>query len=170
VPAGAGRPAPTTPDSTRAAARRRLLLEGPIVSTLLRLAAPNVVVNVVVIAVTASVDAYFVGRLGATALAGLSLVFPLMILMQQMPVVSKSIFCSGVPAGSVSSGPAASATPPHAVRGEPGEHPTPQTTSRHRPSVHAHRAPAVPGALRPAQLVLHSPSDVSGRPRWRSHP
>jgi putative MATE family efflux protein len=72
------------PVDARAAARRRLLLEGPIVSTLLRLAAPNIVVNVVVIAVTASVDAYFVGQLGPTALAGLSLVFPLMMLMQQM--------------------------------------------------------------------------------------
>ena len=77
-------PAPVAPINARAAARRRLLLEGPIVSTLLRLAAPNVVVNVVVIAVTASVDAYFVGQLGSSALAGLSLVFPLMMLMQQM--------------------------------------------------------------------------------------
>ena len=66
------------------AARTRLLLEGPIVSTLLRLAAPNVVVNVILIAVTASVDAHFVGRLGPSALAGLSLVFPLLMLMQQM--------------------------------------------------------------------------------------
>src|SRR5689334_64070 len=66
------------------AARTRLLLEGPIVSTLLRLAAPNVVVNVVLIAVTASVDAYFVGEFGASALGGLSLVFPLIMLMQQM--------------------------------------------------------------------------------------
>jgi putative MATE family efflux protein len=66
------------------AARARLLLEGPIVSTLLRLAAPNVIVNVVLIAVTASVDAYFVGKLGPAALAGLSLVFPLLMLMQQM--------------------------------------------------------------------------------------
>lgn len=66
------------------AARTRLLLEGPIVSTLLRLAAPNVVVNVVLIAVTASVDAHFVGQLGPGALAGLSLVFPLLMLMQQM--------------------------------------------------------------------------------------
>jgi putative MATE family efflux protein len=54
------------------------------VSTLLRLAAPNLVVNVVLIAVTASVDAHFVGQLGSSALAGLSLVFPLMMLMQQM--------------------------------------------------------------------------------------
>ena len=66
------------------ASRTRLLLEGPIVSTLLRLAAPNVVVNVVLIAVTATVDAHFVGRLGPDALAGLSLVFPLIMLMQQM--------------------------------------------------------------------------------------
>jgi putative MATE family efflux protein len=66
------------------AARTRLLLEGPIASTLLRLAAPNVVVNIILIAVTASVDAHFVGQLGSGALAGLSLVFPLMMLMQQM--------------------------------------------------------------------------------------
>ena len=67
-----------------AAARTRLLLEGPIVATLLRLAAPNLVVNVVLIAVTTSVDAHFVGRLGLDALAGLALVFPLLMLMQQM--------------------------------------------------------------------------------------
>src|ERR1700738_4225330 len=66
------------------AARRRLLLEGPIVSTLLRLAVPNVVVNVVLIAVTVSVDAHFVGQLHPSALAGLSLVFPLLMLMQQV--------------------------------------------------------------------------------------
>lgn len=68
----------------RAAARTRLLLEGPIVSTLLRLSAPNLVVNVVLISVVTSVDAHFVGRLGPEALAGLALVFPLMMLMQQM--------------------------------------------------------------------------------------
>jgi putative MATE family efflux protein len=66
------------------AARTRMLLEGPILSTLLRLAAPNFVVNVILIAVTASVDAHFVGQLGPGALAGLSLVFPLLMLMQQI--------------------------------------------------------------------------------------
>src|SRR5262245_13983832 len=66
------------------ASRTRLLLEGPIVSTLLRLAAPNIVVNVVLIAVTATVDAHFVGQIGPSALAGISLVFPLIMLMQQM--------------------------------------------------------------------------------------
>jgi putative MATE family efflux protein len=71
-----------------AAARTRLMLDGPIVPTLLRIAAPNLVVNVVLIAVTASVDAHFIGRMGGQAgldgLAGLALVFPLMMLMQQM--------------------------------------------------------------------------------------
>jgi putative MATE family efflux protein len=72
------------PAASAGASRTRLLLEGPIVPTLLRLAAPNVVVNVVLIAVTATVDAHFVGRMGPGALAGLSLVFPLIMLMQQM--------------------------------------------------------------------------------------
>ena len=75
-------PAISAPQPARS--RTRALLEGPIIPTLLRLAAPNVVVNVVLIAVTASVDAYFVGGLGASALAGIALVFPLIMLMQQM--------------------------------------------------------------------------------------
>jgi putative MATE family efflux protein len=67
-----------------AAERLRPLLVGPIVPTMLRIAAPNVVVNVTVISVTTSVDAHFVGQLGLDALAGLALVFPLVMLMQQM--------------------------------------------------------------------------------------
>ncbi len=65
-------------------ARTRLLLEGPIVATMLRIATPNLAVNVILIAVTASVDAHFVGYLGLEALAGLALVFPFLMLMQQM--------------------------------------------------------------------------------------
>jgi putative MATE family efflux protein len=65
-------------------ARTRLLLEGPIVPTMLRIATPNLAVNVILIAVTASVDAHFVGTLGLDALAGLALVFPFLMLMQQM--------------------------------------------------------------------------------------
>jgi putative MATE family efflux protein len=61
----------------------RLLLEGPIARTLLRLAAPNVVVMAVQAAVNAG-EAYFLGWLGADALAGVSLVFPLIMLMQTM--------------------------------------------------------------------------------------
>jgi Na+-driven multidrug efflux pump len=75
---------PARPAPAQRVSRTRLLLEGPIVSTLLRLAAPNVVVNVVLIAVTATVDAYFVAKLGPDALTGLALVFPLIMLMQQM--------------------------------------------------------------------------------------
>src|SRR4051812_8642063 len=70
--------------SPAAVARTQLLLRGPIVATLLRLSAPNLVVNIVLITVVTSVDAHFVGRLGADALAGLALVFPLLMLMQQM--------------------------------------------------------------------------------------
>jgi putative MATE family efflux protein len=51
---------------------------------LLRIATPNLAVNVILIAVTASVDAHFVGYLGLDALAGLALVFPFLMLMQQM--------------------------------------------------------------------------------------
>ncbi len=88
---GSTSPAPGTapgaspaPASPAAAARTKLLLEGPIAATLLRLAAPNLVVNIVLIAVTATVDAYFVAQLGSSALAGLSLVFPLIMLLQQV--------------------------------------------------------------------------------------
>jgi putative MATE family efflux protein len=63
--------------------RTRLLLDGPIVQTLLRLAAPNVVVMAVQAAVSAG-EAYFLGWLGADALAGVSLAFPLIMLMQTM--------------------------------------------------------------------------------------
>ena len=72
------------PATPAVAARTRLLLEGPIVPTMLRIATPNLAVNVILIAVTASVDAHFVGHLGLEALAGLALVFPFLMLMQQM--------------------------------------------------------------------------------------
>jgi len=61
--------------------RTRLLLEGPIAPTLLRLAAPNVLVMVAQAAV-GLVETYFVGRLGADALAAMALVFPVVMLMQ----------------------------------------------------------------------------------------
>jgi putative MATE family efflux protein len=64
-------------------ARTRQLIEAPISATLLRLAAPNVLV----MAAQASVgliETYFVGRLGTDALAGVALVFPVLMLMQMM--------------------------------------------------------------------------------------
>ena len=63
--------------------RTRALLDGPIVSTLLRLAAPGVAVMLLQAAV-GTLDAVFVGWLGAEALAGVSLVYPLLMLMQTM--------------------------------------------------------------------------------------
>lgn len=63
--------------------RTRLLLEGPVAATLLRLAAPNVLVMVLQ-ATVSTMDAVFVGWLGSDALAGVALVFPLVMLMQTM--------------------------------------------------------------------------------------
>jgi putative MATE family efflux protein len=63
------------------APRTKLLLEGPILSTLLRLAAPNVL-NLLALAGMITFDALFLGRLGADALAGVSLAFPFVMLIQ----------------------------------------------------------------------------------------
>ena len=63
--------------------RTRLLLEGPIARTLLKLAAPNVLVMFVQASV-GLIETYFVGKLGTDALAGVSLVFPVLMLMQMM--------------------------------------------------------------------------------------
>jgi putative MATE family efflux protein len=61
--------------------RTRLLLEAPIASTLLRLAAPNVLVMLAQAGV-GLMETYFVGKLGTDALAGMALVFPVVMLMQ----------------------------------------------------------------------------------------
>jgi putative MATE family efflux protein len=61
--------------------RTRLLLEAPIAPTLLRLAFPNVLVMVAQASV-GLIETYFVGQLGTDALAGMALVFPVVMLMQ----------------------------------------------------------------------------------------
>ena len=71
------------PASPRYDSRTRVLLEGPIAPTLLRLGAPNVLVMVVQASV-GLIETYFVGKLGTAALAGVALVFPLVMLMQMM--------------------------------------------------------------------------------------
>jgi len=63
--------------------RSALLLGGPIASTLLKLAAPTLVVVMMQAAINV-IETYFVGRLGTEALAGVSLVFPLVMLMTMM--------------------------------------------------------------------------------------
>lgn len=63
------------------ASRTKMLLEAPILQTLLRLSAPNVL-NLMAIVGMVTFDAIFVGRLGADALAGVSLAFPWVMLVQ----------------------------------------------------------------------------------------
>src|SRR5262247_3952300 len=73
-------PRATTP---RFDSRTRVLLDGPIASTLLRLATPNVLVMFVQASV-GLIETYFVAKLGTDALAGVVLVFPVLMLMQMM--------------------------------------------------------------------------------------
>ncbi|MDB5409184.1 MAG: efflux family protein [Rhodospirillales bacterium] len=75
--------------------RTRLLLEGPIVATLLRMSAPNILVMVAQ-ASTGLIETYFIGKLGIDALAGVALVFPGLMLMQMMS--------AGAMGGGISSG------------------------------------------------------------------
>jgi putative MATE family efflux protein len=63
--------------------RTRALVEGPIVLTLLRLGTPNVLVMIAQTSV-GLIETYFVGKLGTDALAGVALVFPVVMLMQMM--------------------------------------------------------------------------------------
>src|SRR6266481_3778554 len=70
-------------DEPRRDPRTRVLLEAPIVRTLLRMAAPNILVMLAQ-ASTGLVETYFVGKLGTDALAGVALVFPGVMLMQMM--------------------------------------------------------------------------------------
>ena len=63
--------------------RTRLLLDAPIAAALMRLAAPNIVVMLAQASV-GLIETYFVGWLGTDALAGVALVFPLVMLMQMM--------------------------------------------------------------------------------------
>ena len=63
--------------------RTRVLLEAPIARTLLRLGAPNMFVTLAQASI-GLVEIYFIGKLGTEALAGVALVFPLIMLMQMM--------------------------------------------------------------------------------------
>src|SRR5215467_9925323 len=65
-----------------AAARTKLLLEGPILPTLLRLAAPNIL-NLLAFAGVITFDGFFLGRIGTNALAGASLAFPWVMMVLQ---------------------------------------------------------------------------------------
>jgi putative MATE family efflux protein len=75
--------APVAAEKLRFDPRTRALIEGPIAATLVRLAAPNVLVMLAQTSV-GLVETYFIGKLGTAALAGVALVFPLVMLMQMM--------------------------------------------------------------------------------------
>src|SRR5260370_17054101 len=84
----------------------RRLLEGPVLTTLLRLAAPTVALMLLQ-GVVAAAEAAFVGHLGFHALAGVSLSFPMVMLMTTL---SAGAYRGGVASG-VARPPAA--RPPH---------------------------------------------------------
>ncbi|GBU18643.1 MATE family efflux transporter [Methylobacterium sp.] len=61
--------------------RTRRLLEAPLMPTLVRLAAPNILVMIVQTSI-GLIETYFVATLGTDALAGMALVFPVVMLVQ----------------------------------------------------------------------------------------
>ena len=61
--------------------RTRQLLHAPLLPLLLRMAAPNVLIMLAQ-ASAGLIETWFVGRLGTDALAGMALVFPVVMLMQ----------------------------------------------------------------------------------------
>ena len=63
--------------------RTRVLLEAPIWPTLLRLALPNLVVMLMQASI-GLIETYFVAKLGTDALAGMALVFPILMLFQMV--------------------------------------------------------------------------------------
>jgi len=79
----AAAPPVAAPEKPRYDPRTRALIEGSITATLVRLAAPNMLVMLAQTSV-GLVETYFVGKLGTEALAGVALVFPLLMLMQMM--------------------------------------------------------------------------------------
>jgi Na+-driven multidrug efflux pump len=71
------------------------MLEGPVLATLMRLAAPTIALMFLQ-GVIAAGEAAFVGRLGSAALAGVSLSFPLVMLMTTL---SAGAYGGGVASG-----------------------------------------------------------------------
>src|SRR5580698_8806195 len=92
---GTGRIGPNPNYTAALTPQARRLLEGPVLATLLRLAAPTVALMLLQ-GVIAAGEAAFVGRLGAHALAGVSLSFPLVMLMTTL---SGGAYGGGVASG-----------------------------------------------------------------------
>jgi len=75
-------------------ARAQRLLDGPVLATLARLAAPGAALALFQTAVSIA-DTHCVGRLGTEARAGLALVFPLVMLLQMLSAGAMSSSRSG---------------------------------------------------------------------------
>src|SRR6516165_6342275 len=93
-PAPVATPAPpATPAKAAAsvAARTRMLLEGPILPTLLRLAAPNVL-NLLAFAGVITFDGFFLGRIGTNAL-----VFHAFLLALAVAAIYSTVLLLGAP-------------------------------------------------------------------------
>ena len=82
VAPGIASPASGTPPGA-AALRAQRLLHGPVLATILLLAAPNLLMMLAQAAAN-FLESYYVGLLGVDALAGAALVFPVVMLMQMM--------------------------------------------------------------------------------------
>jgi Na+-driven multidrug efflux pump len=76
-------PVSALPQAAEIDSRTGALLRGSIVPTLLRLAWPNVLVMLAQ-ASTGLIETWWVSRLGTDALAGMALVFPVVMLMQMV--------------------------------------------------------------------------------------
>ncbi|GAA6119324.1 MATE family efflux transporter [Acidovorax sp. FG27] len=72
---------PAVPDAAELDPRTRRMLEAPLAPLLLRMAAPNMLIMVAQ-ASAGLIETWFIGRLGTDALAGMALVFPIVMLMQ----------------------------------------------------------------------------------------
>jgi Na+-driven multidrug efflux pump len=84
---------PRSVEAQRRAARTLVLLEARIAPTLVKLAAPNKLVHIPQSA-AGLIETYFVGKLGADALAGVALVFRVVMLTQ---MISAGAVGGGIP-------------------------------------------------------------------------
>jgi Na+-driven multidrug efflux pump len=84
--------APAKSAAPSAAARTKLMMEGPILPTLLRLSAPNVL-NLLAFVGMITFDGFFLGRIGTNALAGASLAFPFVMLSLQATTAAWATVC-----------------------------------------------------------------------------
>src|SRR5258708_29129066 len=85
------------------AERRTMMLVGPIVPTILALAAPNVL-NVAMQSLVSISDSWFVSQLGIVDLAALALVFPTQMALGQMSAGAMGGVISSSVARSLGSG------------------------------------------------------------------